>query len=76
VGILKGVADAGQGGKLGHSNMDHWVFNEQIKTAARRRRRLNAKREIALGLSEQGDLDEEVSGPTLEKDRTAGAKSD
>jgi len=56
--------------------MDHWVFNEEIKTAARRRRRLNAKREIALGLAEQGDLDGEVSGPTLEKDRTAGAKSD
>jgi len=56
--------------------MDHWVFNEEIKTAARRRRRLNAKREIALGLSEQSDLDEEVSGPTLEKERTADAKSD
>jgi hypothetical protein len=53
--ILKGKADAGQGGKLGHSNQNHWVFTEEIKEAARKRRRLNAKAEIAQGLREFED---------------------
>jgi len=50
--ILKGKADAGQGGKRGHSNQDHWLFTEEIKEAARKWRRLEAKSEIADGLSE------------------------
>ena len=50
--IMKGVADAGQGGKRGHSNMDHWEFNDEIKSAARKRRRLAAKAEIKQGLAE------------------------
>jgi hypothetical protein len=50
--ILKGKADAGQGGKRGHSNQDHWVFTEEIKEAARKWRRIEAKSEIAAGLLE------------------------
>src|SRR5438067_4940610 len=42
--ILKGKPDAGQGGKLGHSNQDHWEYTEEIKEAAKKRRRLQAKR--------------------------------
>ena len=50
--ILKGKADAGQGGKRGHSNQDHWLYTEEIKEAARKWRRLEAKLEIAAGLTE------------------------
>ncbi len=46
--ISKGKPDGGQGGKRGHSNMDHWEFTEEIKLAARKRRRLAAKTEITL----------------------------
>ena len=56
--ISKGKAEAGQGGKLGHSNQDHWVFTEEVKEAARKQRRLDAKKEIRKGLrdySEYGD---------------------
>jgi len=52
VAILKGKADAGQGGKIGHSNQDHWITTEEIKEAARKWRRLQAKSEIAAGLKE------------------------
>lgn len=52
MGILKGKPDAGQGGKRGHSNMEHWEFTEEIKEAARKRRRIQAKKEVAEGLVE------------------------
>jgi hypothetical protein len=52
MGILKGKPDAGQGGKRGHSNMDHWEFTEEIKEAARKRRRISAKVEVNEGLVE------------------------
>ena len=47
--ISKGKSDSRQGGKRGHSNMDHWEFTEEIKRAAKKRRRLAAKTEIKLG---------------------------
>ena len=50
--IIKGKANAGQGGKIGHSNQDHWLYTEEIKEAARKWRRLQAKSEIAAGLKE------------------------
>jgi hypothetical protein len=50
--ILKGLSDAGQGGKLGHSNQDHWEFTEEIKLAAKKRRRHQAKKETSEGLIE------------------------
>jgi hypothetical protein len=52
VAILKGKANAGQGGKIGHSNQDHWLYTEEIKEAARTWRRLEAKAEIASSLKE------------------------
>jgi len=48
--ISKGKVEGGQGGKRGHSNMDHWEFSEEIKLAAKKRRRLAAKTEIKLAL--------------------------
>jgi hypothetical protein len=50
--ILKGKPDAGQGGRRGHSNQDHWEFTEEIKEAAKKRRRHQAKRETFEGLKE------------------------
>jgi hypothetical protein len=52
MGIGKGKLDGGQGGKLGHSNQDHWEYTEEVKEAARKRRRLHAKKEIATALHE------------------------
>ena len=50
--ISKGKPDAGQGGKLGHSNQNHWDYTEAIKEAARKQRRLDARREVRRGLRE------------------------
>jgi hypothetical protein len=58
VAILKGKANAGQGGKRGHSNMDHWMLTEEIKEAARKQRRLEAKEQISQGLIESNEFDE------------------
>jgi len=33
--ISKGKAEGGQGGKRGHSNMDHWEFTEEISEQQR-----------------------------------------
>jgi hypothetical protein len=52
VAIGKGKSEAGQGGKRGHSNMDHWDYTEAIKEAARKQRRLEAKIQIKDGLDE------------------------
>ena len=71
MGILKGRENAGQGGKRGHSNMDHWGTTEEIKTAARKWRRLNAKRQIAVGLAEREDRNEGSPQSKREKDTAA-----
>jgi len=60
VGILKGPSDAGQGGKRGHSNMEHWETTEEIKSAARKRRRTEAKAEIQRGLRDNSSEGAEV----------------
>jgi Xaa-Pro dipeptidase len=41
--IPKIKTSGGSGGKRGHSNMDHWMFTEEVKEASRRRRRLEDK---------------------------------
>ncbi len=50
--IAKGRVDGGQGGKLGHSNMNHWDYTEAIKAASRKLRRHQAKQDVAQGLAE------------------------
>lgn len=47
MGIFKGPSEGGSGGKLGHSNMEHWGYNDEVKDAARKRRRLDTKKAIA-----------------------------
>ena len=63
MGMLKGPADAGQGGKRGHSNMEHWESTGEIKEAARKKRRLTAKRQVTLGLAEHEAFDEDHPSP-------------
>jgi hypothetical protein len=64
--IIKGKADAGQGGKIGHSNQNHWGPTEEVKDAARKWRRMQAKSEIAAALSEIELTDEtEHSDPDV-----------
>jgi hypothetical protein len=52
MGNLKGKTEGGSGGKRGHSNMDHWVTTEELKTASRKRRRREGKRIIARELAD------------------------
>lgn len=47
MGIPKGPADGGSGGKRGHSNMEHWGYTDEVKKAARKRRRLDDKKVTA-----------------------------
>ncbi|MEM6885181.1 MAG: hypothetical protein AAF571_09120 [Verrucomicrobiota bacterium] len=52
MGLLKGKVEGGQGGKIGHSGMDHWVTTEEIKEATRKRRRIEAKKQVRDELEE------------------------
>ena len=52
MGLLKHKTEGGSGGKRGHSNMDHWIYTDEIKTATRKRRRLEAKETVREVLNE------------------------
>mgnify|MGYP001592806401 CR=1 FL=1 len=43
---LKVASKGGQGGRLGHSNMEHWTYTEEVKLAARKKRRTDAKNAV------------------------------
>ena len=43
---LKGPTEGGSGGKRGHSNMEHWVYTEELKESTKVRRRNNEKNDI------------------------------
>ena len=51
----------GQGGRLGHSNMEHWTYTEEVKRSARKRRRAEAR----------GMLVKELQDRTAETDQSA-----
>lgn len=55
MGVLKGKAEGGSGGNRGHSNMDHWGYTDEVKAAARKRRRLDAKEIIAGEMADGSD---------------------
>ena len=65
MGIRKGPTEGGSGGKRGHSGMEHWGFTEEVKEAARRRRRVEDKEAVktdseseeGIGRSERHDAD-------------------
>ncbi|HVU27195.1 MAG TPA: hypothetical protein VHG71_05605 [Verrucomicrobiae bacterium] len=54
MGLSKIKTEGGQGGKRGHSNMAHWETTEEIKIAARKRRRLSARKIIRQAVEEGG----------------------
>jgi hypothetical protein len=60
--IIKGKPDGGSGGKRGHSNMDHWMFTDEVKAAAKKARQLESKERIA------SKTDELVPNPNLRND--------
>ena len=43
--------EGGQGGRRGHSNMSHWTDTEEIKDAARKRRRIESKKIVTAEIS-------------------------
>jgi hypothetical protein len=55
MGIPKGPTEGGSWGRRGHSGMDHWGYTEEVKEAARLRRRLNDKREVESQLESELD---------------------
>jgi len=63
--IAKGPLDGGQGGRLGHSNMDHWDHTEEVKAAARKRRRFKARADIVEGLIEHANEEDELGRQDL-----------
>ena len=52
---LKVANRGGQGGGLGHSNMEHWTYTEEVKQAARKKRRTDAKNAIQAGLEDAAE---------------------
>lgn len=53
MGSAKNIpSEGGSGGKRGHSNMEHWFFTEEIKDAARVRRRQDARAQVREGIAE------------------------
>ncbi|HEY1784966.1 MAG TPA: hypothetical protein VGG30_05425 [Pirellulales bacterium] len=58
MGVSKGPSEGGSGGKRGHSGMEHWMTTEEIKEAAKRRRRLIDKEEVR---------EQEASGESVDK---------
>jgi hypothetical protein len=60
--IGKQKTEGGQGGRRGHSNMSHWDYTEEIKTATRKRRRLDSK---VIITEELGDIESE--GKAMQK---------
>ncbi|MCE9553398.1 MAG: hypothetical protein K8T91_08485 [Planctomycetes bacterium] len=63
MGIPKGPTEGGSGGKRGHSGMEHWGFTDEVKEAAKRRRRLKDKREVK---ERQKELENDAKPPAPE----------
>jgi hypothetical protein len=51
-GIKKLKTEGGAGGGRGHSNMDHWGHTDEIKSAAKSRRRIEGKLNSSTGVAE------------------------
>ena len=50
--LKKTPSEGGSGGKRGHSNMEHWVYTDEIKAAARLKRRQDDESTTQQGLEE------------------------
>lgn len=50
--LPKGPTEGGSGGRRGHSNMEHWGYTDEVKLAAKKRRRILSKKLASDALSE------------------------
>lgn len=58
MGVTRNVpSEGGAGGRLGHSNMEHWDYTGDIKKAARAARRRADRAEIEERLTQMGETD-------------------
>lgn len=64
MGNPKIKSEGGQGGKKGHSGMEHWMYTEEIKEAAKKVRRKESKEIIRKELNRTEENDEENTEPT------------
>ncbi|HVJ66898.1 MAG TPA: hypothetical protein VM510_02880 [Caulifigura sp.] len=55
MGVTKGPTEGGSGGKRGHSSKEAWGFHDEVKDAARKRRRLEDKDAVREAVSEDHD---------------------
>ena len=55
MGIPKGPTEGGSGGKRGHSGMEHWGYTDEVKEAAKRRRRIEDKDTAKVEADEPAD---------------------
>lgn len=56
MGVTRNVpSEGGAGGRLGHSNMDHWDYTGDIKKAARAVRRREDHLEVAAQVADLHD---------------------
>ena len=53
--VSKQPSEGGSGGKRGHSNMEHRVYNDEIKEASRHKRRKEDDSAAAEGLKDAAD---------------------
>ena len=56
MGVRKGPSEGGSGGRRGHSGMEHWRSTDEVKSEAKKRRRLD----------DQGLVDEQIREPTAQ----------
>jgi len=56
-------SSGGSGGRRGHSGMEHWMYTEEIKDAARKRRRVEDHEAVAEGLAGIADEPAEETAP-------------
>lgn len=62
MGLHKGPTEGGSGGKRGHSGMEHWGYTDEVKEAAKRRRRIKDKEVVDEQLEpEKTESDNELT---------------
>ena len=63
---LKVANKGGQGGRLGHLNMEHWTYTEEVKRAARKKGRTDAKNAVQAGLDDASGSRGSTAAPRRE----------
>jgi len=63
---VKVANKGGQGGRLGHSNMEHWTYTEEVKRAARKKQRTDAKNAVEAELEDAAESKDSRPPPRRE----------